>query len=290
MNKTCGLRMILGAIALIGSIFSPNAHVFAQSTDAIQQQIVKTCNRAARSKEDRAACQKYHLDQLREFITLRDSYPKDSKQYQALVACTKEWPQDVIMWRMCASRKVPEEAAFKYGLLETPTWAGQQSSEDLTGEPEEISQDAVKKMIIRRCQQTENTDEARAACRTYQLERLKEYVVLLNSYPKDSAQYKTLVACSEKWPEAIVMWKTCASQAMPEELAFKPFSLADTSQPYLQFNIDPRDTVADQNGRVPLMPFTVDLAGQPTTQTTTPTRPSMFISPDGVYIPGGVPE
>ena len=144
------------------------------------------------------------------------------------------------------------------------------------------SADTVRKMIIVKCWDQEREEPKRIACRETQLGYLKNYAKLLNAYPKDSRQYKTLVACSAKFPEEIMMWKLCASQEMPEEEGFKPFSLVKPGEPVYQIRLDPKAIQDQQIGTAPLIPFAANQSGS------NQGKPAQSITNQGVYIPGGV--
>lgn len=137
----------------------------------------------------------------------------------------------------------------------------------------------VKQMIIKNCAEQEETEPLRAACRQNELAKLKEYVSLLNRFPKNSRQYQALVGCSKEWPDGILMWKICASQVLPEEQAFKPFTLVQPGESYYEFRIDPKAAATDGKGYIPPMPFVPD---------DIPARPRNNLDDNGTYIPGGV--
>jgi len=143
------------------------------------------------------------------------------------------------------------------------------------------SVDDVKKMIIKKCDQEAVDDVGRAKCREKELTNLKDYITLLNKFPKNSKQYQVLVSCSAKWPEYITMWKLCAKIEIPEEHAFNAFTLPNPGLPIYDVVVDPKSLKLDKNG----LPAPVTFIQNNKTQ---PPSTSSSVTNQGVYIPGGV--
>lgn len=90
--------------------------------------------------------------------------------------------------------------------------------------PEDGSMEDLRERIVRLCNEAWGNDAPREQqCRTDNVKLLDDYIRLVNSYPPNSAHYRVLIECSQKWPESITMWKMCANLEMPNEPAFRPF-------------------------------------------------------------------
>lgn len=90
--------------------------------------------------------------------------------------------------------------------------------------PEGGQLEELRERIVRLCNEAWGPEPAREQqCRDDNVRMLEDYIQLINSYPPTSDHYRVLIECSQRWPEAIAMWKMCANLEMPNEPAFKPF-------------------------------------------------------------------
>ena len=95
--------------------------------------------------------------------------------------------------------------------------------------PAAAQMDELKQRIVTMCNDAWADAPGREQqCRTDNFKLLQDYITLINQYPQDSKEYKVLLTCSQKWPNAIPMWKMCANLEMPDVKAFRPFATGPT--------------------------------------------------------------
>lgn len=171
--------------------------------------------------------------------------------------------------------------------------------------------DELRQRIVNMCNEAWADDQPREEqCRKDSIKQLEDYIKLVNSYPPNSDHYRVLIECSQKWPDAIPMWKMCANLEMPNEPAFKPFSTGITpmealrqyqaAQPNSMAPADPR-RLPDNLRNLPNVTLpNSDGSGSYAGQTGSPQRApaSSLYAPrpvqqqqqqsgGGVYVPGG---
>jgi hypothetical protein len=101
--------------------------------------------------------------------------------------------------------------------------------------PAKAQLEELKQRIVRMCGDAwGDYPDREQQCRADNLKLLQDYISLINSYPKQSQQYKVLLECSQQWPDDIPMWKMCANLAMPDERAFRPFDTGPTPVEIIQ--------------------------------------------------------